>query len=317
MTILHQSSAKQKITTKNKSFFAFLLFVTTFNSYSMEPEAPTSTLVTFHDYIAYVGAVLLNEVEFNQNEFSSLKDIPEEIAGTIMGFLIINKTTTSLEASAKAINALAQVNKKLNELINAPDFCLELIKQLAKKFKCSDQAVAQALHTKAAKERLALQNEFYSYAIPAKFNKNDETANVYDYLNYEAIDALYKKGVDLSFTYTTNKGARTILRIAIVHHIFPFVADIIKYSRAYDLINQTNSQGTSLLLLCVMQVSKTKSALSLLYCKQTIKFLLKNGADPELGNKKGETPLAVAQRTGNKNVIRYIENAIIKKHQKK
>lgn len=310
---------------KISSFIVLILLATTFNSYSMEPEAPTSTQVTFRDYIAYVGAVLLNEVEFNQNEFSSLKDIPEEVAGKIMGFLIINKTTTSLEASAKAINALAQVNKKLNELINAPDFCLELIKRLAKKFKCSDQTVAQALHTKAAKERLALQNEFYSYAIPAKFNKNDETANVYDYLNYEAIQALYDKGVDLSFTYTTKQGARTILRIALMHHIFPFVADIIKYSRAYDLqysraydlINQTNAQGTSLLLLCVMQVSKTKSALSLVYCKHAIKFLLKNGADPELGNKKGETPLAVAQRTGNKNVIRYIENAIIKKHQKK
>src|SRR6266446_10297661 len=83
-----------------------------------------------------------------------------ELKAYLIESLASMSTATTLEEATKTINALAQTNKELNQLINDPAFCLKLIKHLAQKFNCTDEKAAKTLQTKAAKERSELQSQF-------------------------------------------------------------------------------------------------------------------------------------------------------------
>ena len=155
-------------------------------------EQQTSEQPSFRDYAEYIGNVLLGNIKFKSTEFSELTQLPPEDQSRIASFLIINDTTDTLEICGKTINALAQVNKELNELINNPDFCLQVIKRLAQRFNCSDQEVAEALQTKEAKQRLEIQIQFLTTVNQKKFFNEQEFNHLYE---------TYKGYVDLNFTF--------------------------------------------------------------------------------------------------------------------
>jgi ankyrin repeat protein len=67
-------------------------------------------------------------------------------------------------------------------------------------------------------------------------------------------------------------------------------------------INQQNSEGTTALMIAIEND------------EANVKILLDAGADPEIANNNGTTPLNAAEVMGNENVINLIKEAIDKKH---
>ncbi|HLJ31637.1 MAG TPA: ankyrin repeat domain-containing protein, partial [Candidatus Babeliales bacterium] len=72
-------------------------------------------------------------------------------------------------------------------------------------------------------------------------------------------------------------------------------------------INQQNNRGETALLYSL--IKRKGYRIGNLFI-DTIKELLKKGADPELGNKYGLTPLMAAKDLGNNDIISLIEQAI-------
>src|SRR5579872_4024263 len=86
-------------------------------------------------YTAYQQ--FLSYIHGEPTEPFSFTDLPQDIQQTIISLLTINSTAKTLQEAAQTINALAKTNKYLNELINDPKFCLQIIKHLSKQFDCS------------------------------------------------------------------------------------------------------------------------------------------------------------------------------------
>ena len=95
----------------------------------------------------------------------NLSALPKDIEKQIMSLAIMGATAGSLQVAAHTINSLAQVNHSLNEYINDPVNCLDIIKTLAKKFNCADITVCEALKTKRAKIQSNLQQQLYKLCI--------------------------------------------------------------------------------------------------------------------------------------------------------
>jgi ankyrin repeat protein len=99
-----------------------------------------------------------------------------------------------------------------------------------------------------------------------------------------------------------------------------------------NIINQSTTEGNTALITCIRELRKLDSenytyetgnkyteteAMSLYFdCLDTIKYLLECGADPEVANVYGLTPLEGAQYSGNQEIIDLIQDAINQKHKK-
>lgn len=297
-----------KLIKKNSSLITLLLFVATHNTYSMEPEKPVTPTFqnvvkpTFQHYVDYIGALLLGNAQLNPNEYSPFNELPTEIRNTIVNFIIMNNTADSIATCEKAIRHLAQVNKELNQLINSPNFCLQLIKHLAIRFECSNKEVAQELQLPEAKRRLALQNKLY----PTLNKINDQYLldrnNRYKYM-VKALNKLIQQGIDLEFTIPYPKNHRTAITplIYFVSYNHPNIVKLlIKYGVKIDhrMIN-----GETALFMSTL--TKTPSI---------VKILLDAGANPEAVNADGLTILGAAKLFGTQEIIDLIQNAIDKKH---
>jgi ankyrin repeat protein len=142
-------------------------------------------------------------IGYTSNDFYSL---PKDIEPLIISYLHAG----SLKETANIINSLSLTDKYLNEKINDPIFCLQLIKHLSEKFNVSNMDVCKALQTKAAKERFELQNELYNLCKNINIEKNVSTQIIEQFQNLignktdilSRFNELYTKGVDLEFTYT-------------------------------------------------------------------------------------------------------------------
>lgn len=157
-----------KVTKKYSLFGAVLLLAIPFSAYSMKRslELPSSHLspeLFESEAERQIGMILLGEepvkalLQSRSQEPSIFVAFPEDILSEIIAFLSVSVNAPSLEITAKAINSLAQVDKKLNTLINKPEFNQALVAYLAKKFNISQAAVCIVLQTKEAKIFLAKQ----------------------------------------------------------------------------------------------------------------------------------------------------------------
>src|SRR6266404_2029377 len=162
MILLRQGYEGKKMIKKISSFIAFLLLATTFNAYTMESQQP-SFIKTVRNILRRRAAInTLWQKQANEPYSSfAFTSLPKDMQHHIIHLLSLYTTADSLETAAFTINALAQVNHELNGLINNPLFCLEIIKNCAKKFNLSEQAVAKTLKTKEAKRREKLQDKLY------------------------------------------------------------------------------------------------------------------------------------------------------------
>jgi hypothetical protein len=335
---------------RTSSFIALLLLAATFNAYSMEqPDDNTKK-----GWEAQVGSVLLKgkkklkqflsyvhseeeQITAQATEQSLFINLPQDMQNIIIGLLAENSSAKSLAFAARTINSLTLVNHYLHDFINEPTFCLQLIKHLAQQFNCSDETAAQALQTQEAKKRLTIQREFKTLFL---------TKNIFDEKEFNRLYEKYKNHVDLNFTYKplkytlllshsmtpndvkvkttkikcllstkkvdvncTNQFGETPLIACVLNAEAQTVELLCKYPTIK--INQKNADGqTALMFLC-------KNFDDIEFNLEKITILLENGADPEIPNNEGITPLQEIQIHQNQKSINLIQDAIHKKHGKK
>ncbi len=358
-----------KISKKTGLFYALLLLSTTFNTHkthAMEPEDVKKV-----GWVALAGAAIVGGYAAYQQFLSyihtepeqpidpfNFTGLPKDVQNTIISLLTINTSAKTLQEAAQAINRLAQVNKELNTLINDPQFCLQIIKQLSQKFNCSNITATQTLQTKEAKNRLKLQKDLKDLI---KIFEN--YAHYYHYpekatsICLDKLTSLYQAGVDLEFTYDNDdmffdflKAFLTPLMIASIQENLLMIDCLLQQG---SNINQTTNKGKTALMLAAecsnasFSIEKllTYSVINinqqdengntaLMYAIKggnlidninVIELLLNAGADPEIANNEGLTPLQAAKTRPRRldpieriqHMINLIEEAIDKKHSKK
>jgi ankyrin repeat protein len=318
------------------SLITLLLLAAAFNAYSM--EQPVSEEPTLHNYVNYIGDVLLNNVQFKSNEYSPLEKLPLEIKSRIASLLLMNTTTDTLKTCAKTISTLAQINRELNESINNPQFCLKLIKHLAKKFNCSDETVTMALQTHESHNRLKIQKLLEKLLCKKSFNEKTINSFYKKYKNYVDLNFTYQTYGDSDFKNTplfcaaktiNNNSAAKIKWLLNSHAVDVNCAN--KFGLTPLMECAINAQPATVALLCkypsinINQKNNNGETALMLVCKYsgTPKFNLNNmnvlinaGADLEIANNKGETPLQVVEMYENQKAIDLIKGAITKKHKR-
>jgi hypothetical protein len=312
---------------KINSFIALLLLAATFNSHSMEPEQQKSGWVALagatiiRGYAAYKQ--FLSYIHSEPIEPFPFTTLPKDIQHEIIALLLAGATATSLKEAAFTINSLAQINHQLNELINDPKFCLSIIKNLAETFNCSDEEAAKALQTQEAKRRLKLQESLKKSLergrYPADLPSGDIDLNfTYSGLdeyggeimtplmiaivknNYYMIQLLPTLGANLNMIGTEGIKMTALMFAARYQH-----AAIIILFKCQNLnINQQDLQGNTALMHYLAPDMKHYWAYAI------VPLFLDAGADPELANNAGLTPLQAAQQTGDQHVIDLIQDAI-------
>ncbi|HLC07452.1 MAG TPA: ankyrin repeat domain-containing protein [Candidatus Babeliales bacterium] len=258
----------------------------------------------------------------------SFNKLPKNKKATIISLITTNVNTESLDIAAHTINSLTQVNHELNQLINNPDYCLKVIKNLAQRFDCSDFVACAALQTQAAKQRLKIQKQFYDICISQQhpmeeFNILFAQADVtftYDYLGEEFSPIIDQSMPPLQLTII--KAPRTkpaffekfiakpeIINLPTSTGMTPLMAAIHMTNMPYILallhirniaVNQKDLKGNTALMLAIKQRDPIPAI---------IEAILQAGADPHIANNDGLTPLTAAERTRNKRIIDSIKNA--------
>ena len=292
-----------KIIKKHTPLLIFLLLMIVPNSYCMEPQPKGKKTAgrKIIDWVNIIGNVMLGNGEArdlllpqnNTNPRFSFTNLPKEIQSLIIQLLVQGTNNDSVNVAIQAINSLSLVNHELNTLINNPQFCLRIIKYLARKFNITDETVTLSLNNVAeAKHRYRIQLDLANLCC-----KND--------VSQAEFDTLYNKGIDVDFSFWDGTNTTTPLIAACRCNNLRMINLLLQKKATVDL---TNIDGNTALLQSVL------SKASLL---DPIKLLLSAGANPELANKDGLTPLQAAQKTGNQPIITIITKAIKEKHDKK
>lgn len=155
-----------------------------------------------------IGNVLLGK---NKEKilFTEFADLPKDLQDYIVTLLTINTSAETLEEATTTINALAQVNKELNNLINNQKFCLEIINHLSDKFNLPTITVATALETEAAQQYVRQ----YFFDQNSEANGNTLLMNAVNELNESLVTVLIKnKKTNLN---AQNKDGNTALHLAL------------------------------------------------------------------------------------------------------
>ena len=241
--------------------------------------------------------------------------LPLEIERLITDIAI--NTSHALKPCIHIIKSLALTNKHNYQLFNNQNQSDEWIEHLSKKFRCSDEIVAQNFHTPHANNRLSLQRELLSLCSHNNFEHNAT----------QRFNQLIEKGVKVDFTYNYNNQPQTLLMIH--HDKLSNMAYEKKHSSIFYQLtqkanfNQQTSHNKTLLIkvvtypisyFCAKTIIKhekvtinkqnNRGETALLYCIKnrkpyqitqvffwTIKKLLKKGANPLLADRNGYTPL--------------------------
>jgi len=331
---------------KNNSFLLLLTLCVIFNAHSMDRDKFLAGWATL------VGSVILGTAVLKQlwqtpplepSAPFAFSGLPQDMQNKIIEFLSIYSTAESLSGATRMINSLAQVNTELNAKINDPAFCLQIIKHLSRKFNCSDMDVCLALQTHAAKQLLVLQQQLYNLCTNTEMSLYDLQEHLID---------ICVKGVDLEFTYTitmkdvilhqdhivyatplmiasmesyqailpllsqgvninaTDKNGTTALMFAAKTRNVGAAQELCKYRKFLD-INKQDEYGNTALLYSLFQSPYHFAHVTFIGISQAI---LDAGADPELANNDGVTPLQVAQKIHHQKAIRIITQAIDKKY---
>lgn len=133
-----------------------------------------------------------------------LTGLPKEMQTKIKTLAIMGANAESLQVAAYTINSLAQVNQELNNLINTPEYCLTIIKSLAKRFDVADMVVCKTLQTSQAKIQQDLQQRLYDLCLNLNISKHNLEARLV---------SLYLQKADINFTYHENQVTPLIIAI--------------------------------------------------------------------------------------------------------
>lgn len=192
------------------SFITLFLNITFTTINCMEPIEKTTHKKKSHmkRLTTRIGNVLLGK---NKEKllFPEFADLPKDLQDYILTLLTINSSAETLKEATTTINALARVNKELNNLINSPKFCLEIINHLSDKFSLPTVTVATALGTQGAQKYIA-QNFFNP---DSDKNGNTLLMSAVSQLNESLVKMIIKnKKVNLN---TQNRDGNTALHLAL------------------------------------------------------------------------------------------------------
>jgi hypothetical protein len=281
-----------------------------------------------------------------QNTVPHKIELLPEIQDLIINFLTHNTIEKKPKDAAYPVNALARTNKRINALINNPNFSDSLINAFAQKFYCSHETIARYLATQQAQKRLLLQYELKDMCNFRTFGHDSMT--VKNWMS-KSLDRLITQKIDLEFTFNHHSSRHTIIQTPLItsvrhntimfftllekganingctsHDLTPLGAaleypiDPLKYKIILKhpgiAINQQNKRGETALLHCLLRRQRLPAHLRINhFFIQVIANLLTAGADPELANKAGVTSLMAAKELKDDELIRIIENAIEQK----
>lgn len=326
---------------KNVLFIAVLSITSLCNG--MEPEQPKKS-----DWVNALSGTLLGDfvdkfLTFVQSEPStkfSFSGLPNDIQKHIITLLAEYTNATSLTEAGKAINALARTNKQLNRLLNEPLFCFDLIRFLAQRFKVSDEDAARAVATKEVQRQYRLQDKLYVYVCNGPWKKFENDIKLLcateKDVNKADINFVYKSGktvlmcaaedlnielfgflvgLGAGINFANHEGVTALMMaadFASFHDLYIPFQQLLNIHKDFNL-NQQDAKGNTALMHALIGTHHNRAV---------IRFLLEAGADPELANFDGITPLAYIQDSwdwfGNKDeVIVILKDAIQKKHEKK
>jgi hypothetical protein len=282
-----------KIIKKNRYFKIFLLIAISLNVYCMNEEQQPSKWTQYGKWAAIIGGGIVVGLAALKNWWQSEKPIqsiqaplvgqlptlpllthaepklPQDMQKLISQLIYTGQPAESLGDAAQRINRLGQVNKEFNEILNDPKTCLRIIKELAKRFNCSDYQACGVLQTLESERRLKLQHSLFDLCASLT-SVNDMTT----------LKNLLIKGVDLDFTYDFEIPT------------FQVVGN--------DVIENSESIEVTPLMLSIIKINP-----NLLFGESEIPIvnrihqLIESGADINATNKQGLTALMFAALTRN------------------
>lgn len=247
-------------------------------------------------------------------------------------------TYSCLKDAAVAANTLAQINKFLNTFTNDANNTLCLIKELSRKFNCSNETVAQELCTKKANERFAIQyaliGDWAAYAFNTFEKRIKKAAQVAD-INFtygpdkktplilasqynistsaDIVSLLMQRGADIT-AYTTNR------ENAFMFALKSFNRRVINLFLAHPLmskifLNQRDCSGQTALHYSIHGLwhnghryhQGPDERTSFMY--QIIEQLLEKRINPNTVDKHGRTASMLAVEWGDPLIIQLLQDA--------
>ena len=311
---------------KTMLFFSIICCMPNTNTMKRSSEWPTSRKDLFKK--RQVVPIDTTEKKIVPFDFVAL---PKELQIAVFDFSTHNTTAEEPQIAAKTINSLAQI-KQFTATINEPVFSDRLIINLARKYSCPHENIAKSLQTQQSLIRFKLQDKI---RVLRHYTRESSIR--------DQLSRLITQGFDLNFTYNDNNTEKTPFMMSMGHnnplryilleqgaHIngcnaqgvsalaLIVTTQLIHYPHFCSLINapnininQQDINGATPLLQSLL--SRKKYLISTSFYR-VIMGLLNAGADPEIADKQGNTPLSVARSLNNRRTIELIENAIADKY---
>lgn len=219
------------------------------------PTKPSklSLLLTENRWLPMIAHIMLGignvEQLWQSGEGFEFTELPTDIQNKIIGLLTTGENGKTMLEATSTINALAQANKQLNELINDYQFSVQLVKHLTNKFNSTEEEVCLALHTKGAMEY---------------FDTMEPIENIIDrkisHLTPSIIEKLYKTDLNFRFHSIGERfennlffpevaGGGTILMYA-YHFNIPELQNALLNAPNID-INLPNKEGKTALMIAI------------------------------------------------------------------
>jgi len=261
--------------------------------------------------------------------------LPPEVYNKIFRFMTIDIGEPLLKDAAKRINVLGQVDKYLNMRINDDKRTLQLIKKFSSKYGVCNLKVAQVLCTQEANRRYTLQSSFYlcTWLIPKCLPITLQ----------EHADKLKSSGLDVNFSYNAeyasplvqclsyngcslqaewfvenganinvcDKEGKSCLMLALAKSLsIDCVSSFL--DRSSLVVNHQDNDKNTVLHYCVTCILSRPAEYQTKFCDLVIKKLFAKGANPNLKNKDGLTPLDVAKSANAPaELISLLEDAMV------
>ena len=259
-----------------------------------------------------------------QHQGTFYPTFPKEIDKNILG-LVITNTGQTLQEAAQIFSALICVNKFTYMHMDDDQRVLGWIKDLSKRFDCTNLDVARALRTRAAKQRRTDQlgllfnfdlveigkniSNFKGYALDINFSYDKQYPSPLlqccgdAHRKYTAAHWLIENGADINVCTPEGDNACTL---ALSRGHTRFTKAFIE--RKDFISNHQNNKGDTALHYYIGYLKRSSECNENYYNDEdrryyifvgekhdaSIQDLLKKGANPILVNEAGESPLMIA-----------------------
>jgi len=201
--------------------------------------------------------------------------LPKEKRKKIIKLLPMVPNAANLTSAGNTISLLTQTHHQLDQLINNAEFSLQLIQSLSAKFNIDNETVCQTIQTEEAQKLLTIQTTLK--------NLCGTHPNLKNFSN------IYQQGADANFTY---KKGKTLLLFCITNNELLLLRFLLK--KGANPNHFVPGIGTPLTTSITFDNP------------EAVESLLEAGADPELEDGMGMTPLGAANFRGNDKIMKLL-----------